>query len=73
MNKVKEKIRGITLVALVVTIIVMLILSGVAINLSIGEEGIFKKAKEAVELYKNASVNEKEQIEELAGGNRRKY
>ena len=61
-----NKIKGITLVALVVTIIVMLILSGVAINLSIGEEGIFKKAKEAVELYKNASVNEKEQIEELA-------
>ena len=61
-----NKIKGITLVALVVTIIVMLILSGVAINLSIGEEGIFKKAKEAVELYKNASVNGKEQIEELA-------
>ena len=40
----QEKIKGITLVALVVTIIVLLILAGVAINFTIGEDGIFRKA-----------------------------
>ena len=38
--KIKKQIQGITLVTLVVTIIVLLILAGVAINLSIGEDGI---------------------------------
>ena len=36
---------GITLIALVVTIIVLLILAGVAISLSIGNNGIFQKAQ----------------------------
>ena len=42
--KLKKQVKGITLVALVVTIIVLLILAGVAINFSIGEDGIFRKA-----------------------------
>ena len=33
--------KGITLIALIITVIVMLILAGVAINLTIGENGIF--------------------------------
>ena len=40
-----KKERGITLVALVVTIIVLLILAGVAISLTIGKNGIFNKMK----------------------------
>ena len=64
-KKIKKEIKGITILALVVTIIVMLILAGVAINLSIGEDGIFKRAEEAVELYKNASIQEQEQLEEI--------
>ena len=39
---IKYKIKGITLVALVVTIIVLLILSGTAISLTLGDDG--KKA-----------------------------
>ena len=42
--KLKKQVKGITLVALVVTIIVLLILAGVAINFTIGEDGIFRKA-----------------------------
>ena len=42
----KEK-RGITLIALVVTIIALLILAGVAINLTIGENGIITRASNA--------------------------
>ena len=60
-NNKKEK--GITLVALVVTIIVLLILAGVTISFSLGEDGIFKKAKEGTEIYQNASKNEKVEID----------
>lgn len=45
MNLQKEK--GITLVALVVTIVVLLILAGVSINLVLGENGLITQAKEA--------------------------
>ena len=44
----KEKFnQGITLVALVVTIVVLLILAGVSLNLVLGENGIISKAREA--------------------------
>ena len=49
---------GITLIALVVTIIVLLILAGVAISLSIGNNGIFKRAQNATDTWKNAEKNE---------------
>ena len=39
--------KGITLVALVVTIIILLILASVSINLTLGDNGIIIKAKEA--------------------------
>ena len=39
------KTRGITLIALIITIILMLILAGVVLSLSIGENGLFKTAK----------------------------
>lgn len=44
----KEKVKnakGITLVALIVTIIVILILAGISINASIGKNGIIEKSK----------------------------
>ena len=49
---------GITLIALVITVIVMLILAGVAINLTVGDNGIFKKSQEGAEIYKNSANNE---------------
>ena len=55
--KTKE-MKGITLVALVVTIVVLLILAGVSINTVLGEDGIIKKAKEAAEATKRASAEE---------------
>lgn len=39
--------RGITLVALVITIVVLLILVGISINLVLGDNGIITKAQEA--------------------------
>ena len=44
-----RKNNGITLIALVITIIVLLILAGVAISMLSGENGILNKAKEAKE------------------------
>ena len=56
--------KGITLVALVITVIVMLILAGVAISMTIGDNGIFKKSKEGAEIYKNSANNEATQLNE---------
>ena len=53
--------KGITLVALVVTIVVLLILAGVSINSVLGENGIIIKAKEAAE--KTDAAQEREMIE----------
>ena len=39
--------KGITLVALVVTIIILIILAGIGLNITIGEDGIITKAKQA--------------------------
>ena len=47
-EQVKSK-KVITLVALVVTIVVLILLAGVSINLVIGNNGIMQKAKEAKE------------------------
>ena len=58
--KTKE-MKGITLVALVVTIVVLLILAGVSINLVLGNNGIIIKAKKAEE--KTAEAQEKEMTE----------
>lgn len=43
--------KGITLVALVVTIIVLIILAGVSIALVLGDNGIITKAKAGQENY----------------------
>lgn len=45
-----EKSKGITLVALVITIIILLILSGVVLSLIIGENGLVQKAKQSKEI-----------------------
>lgn len=50
--------KGITLVALVITIIVLLILAGVTITLTLREDGIFKTAEKAGENYTQAQRNE---------------
>ena len=53
-----KKNKGITLVALVVTIVVLLILAGVSINLVLGNNGIIAKAQEAKTKQAEASEND---------------
>ena len=57
--------NGITLIALIITIVILIILAGVAINLAVGENGIFNKAKFAKEKYTNEEYLEQEQLNEI--------
>ena len=57
--------KGITLVALVVTIVVLLILAGVSINLVLGNNGIIAKAQEAKTKQAEASKNDLKGINSL--------
>ena len=57
-NKTKRKESGITLIALVITIIVLLILAGVAISMLSGENGILRKAAEAKTKTEEKSMEE---------------
>ena len=67
MKKIRnKKERGITLIALVVTIIVLIILAGISINLIFGNFGIVTKSKEAKELQKQAELNEQIALGELS-------
>lgn len=61
----KLKNKGITLIALVITIIILLILTGVVLNLTIGENGIINLAKRAGENYLSAELAEQEELKEL--------
>lgn len=60
-----KKEKGITLVALVVTIIVLLILAGVAISLTIGNNGLFQRAQNAANTWRNAETNEQHTMNEF--------
>ena len=62
-NYLKE--NGITLIALVVTIVVLLILAGVSVNALFGNSGIIEKAKEAQNAMTKAKENDEKQIGEL--------
>lgn len=60
-----QKNNGITLIALIVTIIVLIILTGVSTNLLFDSSGIITSAEEGVTKYKNAEQAEIEQLVEL--------
>ena len=71
MKKAKSRIKyrkqeGITLIALVVTIVVLLILAGITINMLFSNGGIFKTAQDAANAWNEATVNEQESLNNLA-------
>ena len=53
-----KKQKGITLIALVITIIVLLILAGISINLVVGKNGILEQAQNAVSSHKAGTAKE---------------
>ena len=65
LHNVMKNVQGITLIALVVTIIVLLILAGIALNLTIGQNGIFSRAQTAANTWRNAETNEQLAMGEL--------
>ena len=58
-----KKNKGITLIALVITIVIMLLLASVAIQMAMGENGLISKSVQAQkqqaksELYENAKLS----------------
>lgn len=74
MKKERNKVRtdlGITLIALVITVIVLLILAGVSLKLIAGGDGIIGKAEKAVTNHHNAKI--KEELELLVAEVRIEY
>ena len=63
-KKIKQ-VQGITLIALVITIIVLLILAGVSIATLTGENGILTRANDAKENTEQATAREKVEVEVL--------
>ena len=60
-EKLKET-KGITLVALIITVIILLILAGVTISLLIGDNGMVTKTKQGVEESEMASIKEQAEL-----------
>jgi len=58
--------KGITLIALVVTIVVLLILAAITITLAVNNNGIYNKAIEAQQATVNGQVYDKETINQTA-------
>ena len=65
----KEKLvaeRGITLLTLIITVVIMIILAAVTINVTLGEGGLVDQAKWAAEQTANSTQSEQEQLENVA-------
>ena len=58
-----KKNKGITLIALVVTIIVLLVLAGISISMLTGQNGILNRAAEAKEKSAAAQEDENEELQ----------
>lgn len=66
MNEIIKGSKGITLIALVVTIVILLILATVTINMTMNQNGIFGRAKNATATYKKAEENETKGLTDTA-------
>ena len=62
-----KETKGITLIALIITIIILLILAGITINLTVGQRGILTRAQEAGRNYQEAAKKEDEDFTRFIG------
>ena len=60
-----KEMRGITLIALVITIVIIMILSGVTINLVVGNNNLFDKAKSTQKIQTVAGIKEALELEKV--------
>ena len=65
-NSRNKQEKGITLIALVVTIVVLLILAGVSISLVLNNNGVISKSKDARDKYAEAQTNDEKQLNEVS-------
>ena len=65
-RKIKKQVKGITLIALVVTVIVLLILAGVALSLTVGDNGLFRRAENAANTWQMAEINEQIEMDKAS-------
>ena len=65
LKKLSKKINGITLIALIITIIVLLILAGVSIAMLTGQNGILTQAQNAKQITEIAKIKEDWDVEKL--------
>ena len=61
-----KKVKGITLIALVITIVILIILATVTINVALGDGGLIEQAKLAAEKTANSIYEEEASIANLA-------
>lgn len=61
----KENQKGITLIALVVTIVVLLILAGVSVNILLGNGGLIQRAETAKSKMNEAQKSEKQELDNI--------
>ena len=61
-KKIIKKAKGITLISLVITIIILLILAGVTLSLTLGDNGIITQAQKAKEAQEIAAIKEDFQL-----------
>ena len=59
-----RKEKGITLVALIVTVVILIILAGVSLNLAFSDNGLIKKAEYAVNKSENSDENTQKKLNE---------
>ena len=64
-EKKSQANKGITLIALVITNVVLIILATVSINAVLGQNGIIKKAKQSKEMYSNSIAKDNEEMDRL--------
>ena len=60
-----KKEKGITLVALVITIIVLIILAGISITMVLGEDGLINKSKRGADNYATGAAQEQQQLDNI--------
>lgn len=70
--KLYKQEKGITLIALIVTIVIMLILAGITIKLAIDDNGVIDNAKEAKDQYEQAQADEDSGLNDISS-EMRKY
>ena len=64
-RKERRNERGITLLALIITVVIMIILAAVTINITLGDGGLIDQAKTAAEATVNSAQSEQEQLDSL--------